>query len=90
MLASIRDFDGFCPVVGSFPGKDYTAAHARKLDAALEQAQVPHDIKIYPNARHSFANPQMPFYRADDAADAWSRTLAFFAKQLGSDRPSED
>ncbi|MEZ0373439.1 MAG: dienelactone hydrolase family protein [Candidatus Sericytochromatia bacterium] len=81
-MPRLRDAGTLCPVVGSFPQLDYTAAHARKLDAALTQAEIPHDIKIYPRAMHSFANEQLPLYRPDDAADAWARTLAFFAEHL--------
>lgn len=80
--ASIRDFKGFCPVVGSFPAKDYTAAHAERLAAGLSAAEVPHDIKIYPGARHSFANQDMPFYQPQAAEDAWARTLSFLDAHL--------
>lgn len=80
--AEIKDFTGFCPVVGSFPDKDYTREHALQLDAALTEANVPHDIKIYPNTRHSFMNEQLPFYQPKASADAWVRTLDFFGAYL--------
>src|SRR3712207_4376259 len=35
-----------CPVVGSYPEKDFTARSARKLEAELERLGVPHDVKI--------------------------------------------
>ncbi|WP_425145027.1 dienelactone hydrolase family protein [Deinococcus sp.] len=66
-----------CPVVGSYPGCDPTAAQGRPLDAALEAAGVPHDIKVYPQARHSFANAGRTFDAAS-STDAWNRVLAFF------------
>jgi carboxymethylenebutenolidase len=41
------------------------------------------EIKIYPEAGHAFENPNnQTGYRADDAADAWKRTTAFFAATL--------
>ncbi len=72
-----------CPVVGSYPDPDFSTAHGRALDAALDSFGTPHDIKIYPGAKHSFFNDQNPArYNAEAAADAWKRTLAFFATQL--------
>lgn len=71
-----------CPIVGSYPGRDFTARAARKLEAKLDQFNVPHDIKIYPDTRHSFFNAQGPAYAPEAAADAWKRTLAFFDQQF--------
>jgi carboxymethylenebutenolidase len=73
-----------CPVVGSYPGADFTAGAGRKLAATLEAAQIPHDIKIYSGARHSFFNDQGRAYDPAAAADAWQRTLTFFGARLGS------
>ncbi|HEY6471199.1 MAG TPA: dienelactone hydrolase family protein [Candidatus Dormibacteraeota bacterium] len=71
-----------CPVVGSYPGHDFTARSGRKLDAELTAAGVTHDIKVYPGARHSFFNDQGRAYDATASADAWERTLAFFAEHV--------
>jgi carboxymethylenebutenolidase len=71
-----------CPIAGSYPERDFTANAARQLEPLLERYQVPHDIKIYPDARHSFFNDEGPAYHAEAAADAWRRTLAFFNKHL--------
>jgi carboxymethylenebutenolidase len=71
-----------CPVVGSYPGRDFTARSGRKLDARLETLDVAHDIKIYPGARHSFFNDQGRSYAAGAAADSWQRTLRFFADHV--------
>jgi carboxymethylenebutenolidase len=67
-----------CPIVGSYPEKDFTANAARRLEPILEQAHVEHDIKIYPCARHSFFNDEGPTYDAEAACDAWQRTPTFF------------
>lgn len=71
-----------CPVVGSYPERDFTARAARQLEPILEQHQIPHDIKVYPGARHSFFNDTGPAYHAEAAEDAWRRTLAFFNTHL--------
>jgi carboxymethylenebutenolidase len=71
-----------CPVVGSFPEKDFTARGAHKIKEALDLSDVPHDIKIYPDARHSFFNDQGDNYDSTASEDAWQRTLAFFGKYL--------
>jgi carboxymethylenebutenolidase len=77
-----------CPVVGSYPGKDFTARSGRKLDGQLARLGVARDIKVYPGARHSFFNDSGRTYDADAAADAWRRTLDFFAEHVRSPRPS--
>jgi len=48
---------GACPVVGSYGGRDLSLrGAAAKLEGALEQAAVAHDVKEYPGAGHSFLN----------------------------------
>jgi carboxymethylenebutenolidase len=73
-----------CPVVGSYPEKDFTAKAARQLEPLLEKHHIPHDIRVYPEARHSFFNDTGPAYHPEAAADAWKRTLAFFDIHLKS------
>jgi carboxymethylenebutenolidase len=76
-----------CPVVGSYPGADFTARSGRTLDQALNQYGIPHDIKIYPGARHSFFNDRGRAYNPEAAADSWQRVSAFFETHLRS-RPA--
>ncbi|HEY7414471.1 MAG TPA: dienelactone hydrolase family protein [Ktedonobacteraceae bacterium] len=71
-----------CPVVGSYPEKDITTSAGQKLDSALDQYQIPHDIKIYPNAQHSFFNDQGNHYDAAASQDAWNRITAFFKERI--------
>ena len=72
-----------CPVVGSYPGQDFTAKMGRELEAELDRHGIPHDIKIYPGARHSFFNDRMRMtYNAQAAADSWERVLAFFQEYI--------
>ena len=72
-----------CPVVGSYPEKDFTARAGRRLDEALTQAGIAHDIKVYPDARHSFFNDTGSTYDKGAADDSWRRVLKFFEEQLG-------
>jgi len=92
------DLRGACPIVGSYGGRDHSlTGAAAKLEGALTRLGVPHDIKEYPSAGHSFLND------ADSgpaalrlltkrilgagpepvaAADAWVRIDAFFREHL--------
>jgi carboxymethylenebutenolidase len=72
-----------CPVVGSYPGKDFTTPQGQKLDIALDQYNIPHDIKIYPNAQHSFFNDQGSRYNSEASKDSWQRVMAFFKEHVG-------
>jgi carboxymethylenebutenolidase len=71
-----------CPVVGSWPGRDITTRAARVLDSELTAAAIPHDLKVYPGAKHSFFNDQWRTYDPAAAADSWLRVLAFFAEHV--------
>ena len=73
-----------CPVVGSYPEKDFSAKHGRKLERELDGYGVEHDIKIYPGAKHSFYRRDEGAYDPAAAEDSMNRVLAFFAKHLGT------
>jgi carboxymethylenebutenolidase len=69
--------------VGSWPGKDFTTKAAAILETELTAAGVPHDLKVYPGAKHAFFNDTLPKrYHAAAAADSWQRVLAFFAENI--------
>ena len=72
-----------CPIVGSYPGDDWSAKSGRKLDIALDRYNIPHDVKIYPGAGHSFFNDTLEGHHPEAAADSWQRTLAFFGEHMG-------
>jgi carboxymethylenebutenolidase len=84
--------DGACPIVASFGERDrINVGSGRLLEEALVKANVPHDVKTYPGAGHSFADrvPLNPLARVlgfgenrDAAEDAWQRVFAFFAEHL--------
>jgi carboxymethylenebutenolidase len=70
-----------CPVVGSYPEHDFTTKGARALDAELDKHSIPHDIKIYPGAKHSFFNGGRNHDPAA-AQDSWRRVLGFFEQHI--------
>jgi carboxymethylenebutenolidase len=73
-------------VLGLFAGKDngIPVDDVRKFEASLKQLGKKVEIVIYPEAGHAFENPNNKTgYRADDAADAWKRTVHFLADTLG-------
>lgn len=72
-----------CPVVGSWPDPDFSTNAGKKLDVALDQHNIPHDIKFYPGATHSFANQRLNESDLNRAAaeDSWRRVLAYFREQ---------
>jgi carboxymethylenebutenolidase len=88
--------EGICPVVASFGRKDRVfRGGAARLERALTRLGVPHDVKLYPDAGHSFMNrveggsgmvmrllPGSPGYHEASAEDAWRRTLEFFNEHL--------
>ncbi|MFI7064534.1 dienelactone hydrolase family protein [Kribbella sp. NPDC050124] len=71
-----------CPVVGSWPGKDFTTKAAGILETELSAAGVAHDLKVYEGAKHSFFNDQWRNYDPEAATDSWQRVLAFFDKHV--------
>ena len=84
--AAPRPLEAFaesCPIVGSYPEKDFTSAGARELDAVLEKNEVPRDIKFYENTQHSFFNRQRTPFEVEASKDAWERMLSFFKEYLG-------
>jgi carboxymethylenebutenolidase len=89
---------GACPMVASYGGSDrlLPPRSAQRLERALTKLDVPHDVKEYPGAGHSFLNdapnaPRLlaPVLRVANvgpvpgaAADAWARIERFFSEQL--------
>ena len=92
---------GACPVVGSYGARDRALKGATaKLEAALAEKGIPHDVKEYPDAGHGFleqfnVGPLAPLlrvagmgYEAASADDAWRRIRAFFDQHLAArERP---
>ena len=71
-----------CPIMGSYPDKDFTTRAAHELEASLVNYNVPHDIKIYENTQHSFYSQQRTPFEVEASKDAWERMLKFFGEHL--------
>jgi len=72
-------------ILGLFGGQDrgIPPEDVKKFEQALKQQGKRVDVTIYANAGHAFENPNNKTgYRADDAADAWKRTVEFLAGAL--------
>ena len=69
------------PLMGQYGARDASILpeDVRAMQARLK---VPNDIKIYPEAGHAFFDDTRERYVASAAADAWTRTLSWFAKYL--------
>ncbi|MGV0790931.1 dienelactone hydrolase family protein [Mycolicibacterium sp. XJ1819] len=87
--------DGACPIVASFGRRDPLGIGAPdRLRKITADKGIPADIKVYPDAGHSFANqlPAQPLmkitgfgYHEAATEDAYRRVFAFFDEHL---RPS--
>jgi carboxymethylenebutenolidase len=96
---NIDDFlNAACPVVGSYGGlASWERGVADQLQQALERALVPHDVKEYPDAGHSFMNNHRGYgflkvlryravgYNEEATMDARRRIAAFFHLHLASE-----
>jgi len=72
-------------ILGSFGAdqRGITASQITAFQNALRARGLQADTKIYPGAGSDFENSaDKNHYRADAAADAWSRELGFFSKNL--------
>jgi carboxymethylenebutenolidase len=94
--------DGLCPVVASYGAKDKIVGRkmAERLESHLVALGVPHDVKTYEHAGHSFfsevdgwqgwlarlPSPMAVGYDEQTAEEAWRRMLDFFAEHVA--RPS--
>jgi carboxymethylenebutenolidase len=93
---AVQRLAGACPIVGSYGRRDRALrGRAERLEQALEALQIPHDVKEYPDAGHSFLNrinvgpalgPLVTIagfnYHHPSAEDAWRRILTFFDAHL--------
>lgn len=74
-----------CPVLGIFGNEDQgpSPEDVNDYEAALKDADVPHEFHRYDGAGHGFQDhTNEGRYRKDQAEDAWSRAIAFFDRHL--------
>ncbi len=91
-----KDLEGICPVVAGYGGKDWIFGRgAKRLEGHLDTLGVERDVKLYPEAGHSYMSPHRGVvatlggwspmrvgYDEGAAADSWTRMLGFFSKHL--------
>jgi carboxymethylenebutenolidase len=73
------------PILGIFGAQDHgiPPEDVKKFESLLKEKGKKIDVVIYPDAGHAFENPNNKAgYRPEDAADAWKRTVNFFASML--------
>lgn len=100
---AVERLRGACPIVASYGGRDRTLrGRARRLEEALTKLGVPHDVKEYSDAGHSFLNrfnlgwafgPLLHVagfdYHHPSAEDAWRRIFSFFDRHLRDGAPTD-
>jgi len=72
-------------ILGNFGGKDrgIPPDSVKVFEQTMKKLGKSVDAKIYRDAGHAFENPNnKDGYRAEDAADAWKRTLSFLDSTL--------
>jgi carboxymethylenebutenolidase len=88
---------GVCPVMAGYGGRDRVfAAQGERLARHLETLGIPHDVRVYPDAGHSYMShhtgvmatlgawgPMKMGFDARAEADSWARLEAFFRTHLG-------
>ena len=75
------------PILGLFAAND-AGIKVESVEAfrnALERLRKEHEIHIYPDVGHAFANPTGNNYNADAATDAWAKTLDFLERHLSDE-----
>ena len=68
-----------CPMLAFFGGSD---PYIPPADIATVQARHGDDVVVYDGADHGFMRDGSPSFHPTAAADAWRRTLTFFADHL--------
>jgi len=77
------------PVLGIFGGADPSipVEQVKAFDAALTEADVPHEITIYEGQPHAFVQDAQGIQAGGAQAEAWNQMLAFVEKNL-KNRPT--
>jgi len=72
------------PLLGIFGGKDESIPQnlVERFHKTLHDLNKPHEVYIYPEAGHAFANEERERYHESSTKDAWSHTIMFLNKYL--------
>jgi len=94
---SAEELRGVCPILAGYGGRDRLfASQGRRLEQLLGELHVPHDVRVYPDAGHSYMSrhsgamatlaawgPMAVGFNAEAEADSWRRIETFFRTHLG-------
>ncbi|HYR97053.1 MAG TPA: dienelactone hydrolase family protein [Candidatus Binatus sp.] len=92
-----EELRGVCPVLAGYGGRDRLfAGQGRRLETLLGELGVPHDVRIHPDAGHSYMSrhtgllatlaaygPMAVGFDPEAEADSWARIERFFRAHLG-------
>ncbi len=72
------------PVIGFYGGKDagIPQSSVTKMKVALDVVDSSSEIVVYKDADHGFHADYRPTYNAEAAKDAWTKTIAWFKKNV--------
>ena len=81
-VAALRTLPG--PVLGVFGAEDnmISLESVRAFEAALEEADVPHEVTIYANVGHAFVSAPDPIRVGGAQGRAWRQLLGFLSSNL--------
>lgn len=68
-------------VIGFYGGLDGSIA-IPDVQAAYAKLGGPHDVTVYPDAKHGFLDDERASYNAEAATDAWAKMTAWYGKYL--------
>jgi carboxymethylenebutenolidase len=79
------------PVFGAFGEKDQLISlpDVLRFRASLEAAQRSYQIRVFPDAPHSWLNHRIEAYREPQAESAWTALFAFLDRVYGGGFPSD-
>jgi carboxymethylenebutenolidase len=79
------------PVLGFFGGEDASipVPDVQAFRTTLSQLSKPAEVLIMPGAGYGFANPNGGTYNERSATEAWTKTVAFLARNLKLSVPTQ-
>lgn len=69
---------------------DFANEGRDELEAALQEAGVTYEIKVYPDTQHAFHNDTGQRYNEEQALVAWQDTLDWFSQYLAAGGPTPE
>lgn len=74
-----------CPIVGSYGALDALKKAPVRLEESMTELGIPHDVKVYPDAGHSFLNDHDP-----DEVPAWAIIAGKLSRSEYHDPSAQD